>query len=169
MIIANVKDPTVKEFWLEEFEAQAKSSPKFLVEAIAPIQNKIGQFLSVPSIRNMVGQPKSTIDFKDITDTNKILLVKLSKGEIGEDNMRLLGAMIITKIYLTIMERAGRRDDEMNNFYLYVDEFQNFATSSFANILSESRKYKLNLIIAHQYIAQLTPEIRPISPLSERV
>ncbi len=160
MIIANVKDPTVKEFWLEEFEAQAKSSPKFLVEAIAPIQNKIGQFLSVPSIRNMVGQPKSTIDFKDITDTNKILLVKLSKGEIGEDNMRLLGAMIITKIYLTIMERAGRRDDEMNNFYLYVDEFQNFATSSFANILSESRKYKLNLIIAHQYIAQLTPEIR---------
>jgi hypothetical protein len=160
MIIANVKNPTVREYWLEEFEAQAKSSPKFLVEAIAPIQNKIGQFLSVPAIRNMVGQPKSTIDFKDITDNNKILLVKVSKGEIGEDNMRLLGAMIITKIYLTIMERAGTPADQLNDFYLYVDEFHNFATSSFSSILSEARKYKLNLVIAHQYIAQLTPEIR---------
>ncbi|MDD5731646.1 MAG: type IV secretion system DNA-binding domain-containing protein [Patescibacteria group bacterium] len=160
MIIDNVKDVSVREFWIEEFEAQVKASPKFLVEAIAPIQNKIGQFLSVPSIRNMVGQPKSTIDFKDITDNGKILLVKISKGEVGEDNMRLLGAMIITKIYLTIMERAGRRDEEMKPFYLYVDEFQNFATSSFASILSESRKYKLNLIIAHQYIAQLDPDIR---------
>uniref|UniRef100_A0A7C4R9X6 DUF87 domain-containing protein n=1 Tax=candidate division CPR3 bacterium TaxID=2268181 RepID=A0A7C4R9X6_UNCC3 len=160
MIIDNVKDITVREFWLEEFEAQAKASPKFLVEAIAPIQNKIGQFLAVPSIRNMIGQPRSTIDFKDITDNNKILLVKVSKGEIGEDNMRLLGAMIITKIYLTIMERAGRAENELKPFYLYVDEFQNFATSSFASILSESRKYKLNLIIAHQYISQLTPEIR---------
>jgi len=159
MIIDNIKDPVVKEFWLEEFEAQARVNPKFLIEAIAPIQNKIGQFLSVPSIRNMVGQPKSTIDLKDITNNKKILLVKISKGEVGEDNMMLLGAMIITKLYLTIMERSTMKAEDMQEFYLYVDEFQNFATSSFASILSESRKYKLNLIIAHQYIAQLGQEV----------
>jgi len=160
MIVDNIKDPVVKEFWVEEFENQVKTNPRFATEAIAPIQNKVGQFLAVPSIRNIVGQPHSTLDFKDIMDNKKILLVRISKGDIGEDNMALLGAMIITKIQLTAMERAGVREENMNDFYLYVDEFQNFATSSFATILAEARKYKLNLIVAHQYIAQLTPEIR---------
>ena len=160
MIVDNITDPVVKEFWVQEFEVGLKTNPRFVTEAVAPIQNKIGQFLSVPSIRAIVGQPHSTLDFKDIMDNKKILLVKIAKGEIGEDNMALLGAMIITKIQLTAMERAGQKEEEMNDFYLYVDEFQNFATSSFATILAEARKYKLNLIIAHQYIAQMSPEIR---------
>ncbi|MBI2447959.1 type IV secretion system DNA-binding domain-containing protein [Candidatus Microgenomates bacterium] len=160
MIVDNITDPVVKEFWIAEFENQLKTNPKFATEAVAPIQNKIGQFIAVPSIRNIIGQPKSTIDIKEIMDNKKILLVKISKGEIGDDNMALLGAMLITKIQLTAMERSGTREEEMQDFYLYVDEFQNFATSSFATILSEARKYKLNLIIAHQYIAQMTQEVR---------
>lgn len=160
MIVDNIKDPVVKGYWISEFEVQAKTNPKFITEAIAPIQNKIGQFLSVPSVRNIVGQPNSTINIKDIMDNKKILLVRVSKGDIGDDNMALLGAMIITKIQLTAMERSNVSEDEMNDFYLYVDEFQNFATNSFATILAEARKYKLNLIVAHQYIAQLAPDIR---------
>ncbi|HRY60430.1 MAG TPA: type IV secretion system DNA-binding domain-containing protein [Patescibacteria group bacterium] len=160
MIVDNIADPVVKAFWTDEYEVQLKTNPRFATEAIAPIQNKIGQFLSVPSIRNIVGQPQSTFDIKDIMDNQKILLVKISKGEIGEDNMALLGAMIITKIQLTAMERSTMREEDMKDFYLYVDEFQNFATTSFATILAEARKYKLNLIMAHQYVAQMDPEIR---------
>ena len=103
MILDNVKDPVVREFWLEEFEGQVKNNPKFATVAVAPIQNKVGQFLSMPSVRNMIGQPRSTIDIKDIMDNKKILLVKISKGDIGDDNMALLGAMLITKIQLTAM------------------------------------------------------------------
>jgi len=160
MVVDNITDPVVKEYWTEEFENQVRTNPRFLTEAVAPIQNKVGAFLAVPSIRAIVGQPKSTIDFSNIMDNKKILLVKISKGEIGEDNMALLGAMIITKIQLTAMERTGRREEEMEDFFLYVDEFQNFATSTFATILSEARKYKLSLIIAHQYIAQMSQEVR---------
>ncbi|MFA7000153.1 MAG: type IV secretion system DNA-binding domain-containing protein [Candidatus Paceibacterota bacterium] len=152
MIIGNLKDPVVKAFWVHEYEQWRE---QFRNEAIAPIQNKVGQFLSTSIIRNVVGQPKSTIDIFEIMNSGKIFLVNVSKGRIGEDNSALLGGMIITKIQLAAMERVRIPEDERKDFYLYVDEFQNFATDSFANILSEARKYRLNLTVAHQYTAQL--------------
>jgi CxxC-x17-CxxC domain-containing protein len=155
MIIGNLKDPVVKAFWVHEYEQWRE---QFRNEAIAPIQNKVGQFLSTSIIRNVVGQPKSTINIFDIMNEGKIFLVNVSKGRVGEDNSALLGGMIITKIQLAAMERVRIPEDERKDFYLYVDEFQNFATDSFANILSEARKYRLNLIIAHQYTAQLSNE-----------
>lgn len=156
-IVDNIKDPVVRSFWIDEF---ANYNEKFRSEAIAPIQNKVGQFLSSSIIRNIVGQPKSTIDLQDIMDNRKVLVMNLSKGKIGEDNAALLGAMMITKIQLTAMARARIPEEDRKDFYLYVDEFQNFATESFATILSEARKYRLNLIIAHQYIAQMAEEVR---------
>ncbi len=152
MIIGNLKDPVVKAFWVHEYE---QWRDQFRNEAIAPIQNKVGQFLSTSIIRNVVGQPKSTIDNFKIMNEGKIFLVNVSKGRIGEDNSALLGGMIITKIQLAAMERVRIPEEERKDFYLYVDEFQNFATDSFANILSEARKYRLNLTVAHQYTAQL--------------
>jgi CxxC-x17-CxxC domain-containing protein len=152
MIINNLKDPVVKAFWVHEYEQWRE---QFRNEAIAPIQNKVGQFLSTSIIRNVVGQPKSTIDIFDIMNSGKIFLVNVSKGRIGEDNSALLGGMIITKIQLAAMERVRIPEEDRKDFYLYVDEFQNFATDSFANILSEARKYRLNLTVAHQYTAQL--------------
>ena len=152
MIIGNLKDPVVKAFWIHEYEQWRE---QFRNEAIAPIQNKVGQFLSTAIIRNVLGQPKSTIDIFSMMNEGKIFLVNVSKGRIGEDNSALLGGMIITKIQLAAMERVRIPEDERKDFYLYVDEFQNFATDSFANILSEARKYRLNLTVAHQYTAQL--------------
>ncbi|HMR55291.1 MAG TPA: type IV secretion system DNA-binding domain-containing protein [Candidatus Doudnabacteria bacterium] len=154
-IVDNIKDPMVKAFWVEEF---ANYAEKYRTEAVAPIQNKVGQFLSSSIIRNIVGQPKSTIDLRDIMDNNKILLLDLSKGKVGEDNSSLLGAMIITKLQLAALSRVDIPEQERKDFYLYVDEFQNFVTDSFATILSEARKYRLNLTMGHQYIGQLTPE-----------
>jgi|TARA_Y100000031_G_scaffold99372_1_gene108858 CxxC-x17-CxxC domain-containing protein len=160
-IVSNVKDPVVRSFWINEY---ASWREQFRNEAIVPIQNKVGQFLSTSLIRNIVGQSKSTIDIPKIMNEGKILLVNVSKGRIGEDNSALLGAMLITKIQLAAMERIRIKEEERKDFYLYVDEFQNFATDSFAGILSEARKYRLNLIIAHQYIGQLvtdtTTEVR---------
>ncbi len=151
-VLSKVQDPVVKMFWQDEF---TKYNDKFLTEAIAPIQNKIGQFLSTSLIRNIVGQVKSTIDLRGIMDDGKILILNLSKGRIGEDASALLGAMMITKIQLAAMSRVDVPESERRDFYLYVDEFQNFATESFANILSEARKYHLCLTVAHQYIGQL--------------
>ena len=159
-IVDNIKDPVVKSFLINEY---ANYSDKFRQEAIAPIQNKVGQFLSSSIIRNIVGQPKSTIDPRAIIDEGKILLLDLSKGKIGEDNSALLGAMMVTKLWLAAMSRVDIPEKERLDFYLYVDEFQNFATKSFADILSEARKYHLNLIIAHQYVEQL------VSPDSKKV
>ncbi len=152
-IVSNIKDPVVKTFWTEEY---ANYNDRFRTEAIAPIQNKVGQFLSSAVIRNIVGQVKSTINPREVMDQGKILLLNLSKGKIGEDNSSLLGAMMVTKIQLAAMSRVDTPEDQRRDFYLYVDEFQNFATESFADILSEARKYRLNLTLAHQYIAQLT-------------
>ncbi len=132
---------------------------QFRNEAIVPIQNKVGQFLNTSFIRNIVGQPKSTLNIPEIMNTGKILLVNVSKGKIGEDNSALLGAMIITKLQLTAMERVRIAEDDRVDFYLYVDEFQNFATDSFASILSEARKYRLDLTLAHQYIGQLVTDV----------
>ncbi len=152
VIIENVKDPMVKAFWVHEFEQWKE---QFRNEAISPIQNKVGQFLSSSIIRNIVGQQQSTIDIFKLMNEGKIFLVNVSKGRIGEDNSALLGAMIITKLQLAAMERVRIPEDERRDFYLYVDEFQNFATDSFANILSEARKYRLCLTLAHQYTAQI--------------
>ena len=151
-VYPKIKDPVVKSFWINEFD---QWDDKFRKEAVAAIQNKVGQFLSSFVIRHIVGQPKSTIDMRYIMDNKKILIVNLSKGKIGEDAMRLLGGMIVTKIQLAAMGRVEIPEEDRNDFYLYVDEFQNFATESFANILSEARKYRLCLILAHQYINQL--------------
>jgi len=151
-IYTKIKDPVVKSFWINEFD---QWDDKFRKEAVAAIQNKVGQFLSYTLIRHIIGQPKSTIDMRDIMDNQKILIINLSKGRIGEDAMRLLGGMIITKIQLAAMSRVDMPEEERKDFYLYVDEFQNFATDSFANILSEARKYRLCLVLAHQYIRQL--------------
>jgi len=156
-VVKKVTDPIVKSFWVDEFE---KMQPRFQTEAIAPIQNKVGQFLSSSTIRNIVGQNKSTIDLRFAMDKGKIVIVNLSKGKIGEDNSSLLGAMFITKFQLDAMSRANIPSDQRRDFYLYVDEFQNFATDSFATILSEARKYKLNLTMANQYIAQMPDEVR---------
>jgi hypothetical protein len=156
-VLAKVEDPVLRDFWLTEYE---KYDPKFRTEAIAPIQNKVGQFLSSTTIRNIVGQPHSSFDLKEIMDKKKILLVSLPIGKIGEDNSALLGAMMITKIQLTAMERANIPEEKRTDFYLYVDEFQNFATEAFATILSEARKYHLNIILANQYIAQMPEEVR---------
>jgi len=154
-VVEKLKDPVIRDFFINEYE---KYDPKFRTEAIAPIQNKVGQFLSSSTIRNIVGQPRSTINMQDIMDKSKILLLDLSVGKIGEDASALLGAMMITKIQLAAMRRAEIPENERIDFYLYVDEFQNFATDSFATILSEARKYRLSLIMTNQYIAQM-PEI----------
>jgi tRNA isopentenyl-2-thiomethyl-A-37 hydroxylase MiaE len=159
-IVGNVQDPSVKLFWTDEF---AKYSDKFATEATAAIQNKVGQFSANPLIRNMVGQPKSTFDIRDVMDKRKILIVNLSKGRLGEGNANLIGSMLITKIYLAAMSRADVGPEVVKSlppFYLYVDEFQSFANESFADILSEARKYKLSLTIAHQYIEQMSDEVR---------
>ncbi len=159
-IVANVKDPTVKTFWVDEF---AKWDERFMREATAAIQNKIGQFTANPIVRNIIGQKTSSFDFRETMDKKKILLINLSKGRIGEQNAGLLGGMLITKIYLAAMSRADSTKADMANlpsFFLFVDEFQNFANESFADILSEARKYKLNLTMAHQYVEQMEEEVR---------
>ncbi len=156
-VVSNVENPMVKSFWNDEF---AKMQDRQRTEAISPIQNKVGQFLSSPMIRNIVGQVKSTVNIRFMMDTGKIIVVNLSKGKIGEDNSGLLGSMLITKFQLDAMSRADIDEKERKDFYLYVDEFQNFATDAFATILSEARKYKLNLIMANQYVAQMPDEVR---------
>ena len=158
-VVSKITDPIVKTFWVDEY---ARWEDRFRNEAIAPIQNKVGQFLSASVIRNIVAQVKSTINPRGIMDEGKIFIMNLAKGRIGEDSSRLLGGMLITKLQLAAMERVDVLEPERRDYYLYVDEFQNFATQSFANILSEARKYHLNLIIAHQYIEQLDEEyVRP--------
>jgi len=156
-VVALVKDPVIREFWINEFGSY---DSKFRTEAVSPILNKVGQFLATATIRNIVGQPQSTLDIRNIMDNKKIMVVNLSRGKIGEDNSALLGAMMITKIQLGAMSRADTTVDHRPDSYLYVDEFQNFATESFAVILSEARKYHLNLNIANQYVNQMPEEVR---------
>ncbi|MEK7545280.1 MAG: DUF87 domain-containing protein [Patescibacteria group bacterium] len=156
-VVKKVTDPVVKAFWNNEF---ARFTDKQRQEAIAPILNKVGQFLSSSIIRNIIGQPKSSFDFRFAMDKGKIVIINLSKGKIGEDNSALLGSMFVTKFQFDAMSRADIPESERRDFYLYVDEFQNFATDSFATILSEARKYRLNLTMANQYIAQMPEEVR---------
>ncbi len=159
-VVEKVTDPIVKSFWVEEF---ANYTDRYTQDATPAIQNKVGQFTSNPLIRNIVGQPKSSFDFRKLMDERKIIIMNLSKGRVGEVNTNLLGSMLVTKIYLAAMSRADVPAETMKNlppFYLYVDEFQSFANESFSDILSEARKYKLRLIIAHQYVEQMEEEVR---------
>jgi type IV secretory pathway TraG/TraD family ATPase VirD4 len=156
-IVEELDDQFLKNFWLYEFE---KMPDRQRTEAIAPILNKVGQFVSSPLVRNVVNATKSSFSIEDIMNQRKILLVNLSQGKLGEDNATLLGAMLITKIQLAAMGRVNTPEEERKDFFLYVDEFQNFATQSFNKILSEARKYRLNLVLANQYIAQIPEDVQ---------
>lgn len=158
-VIDNVKDPIVKDFWTREF---ATFTDTYTREATPAIQNKIGQFTGNPLIRNIIGQPKSSFDIRTMMDQRKILLINLSKGLVGDTNMKLLGSMLTTRIFLGAMSRAELSEGDLKKspkFYFYVDEFQNFANETFSEILSEARKYNLNLLIAHQYVEQMEEEV----------
>ncbi len=156
-VITYIEDPVVRNFWVTEF---ASWNDKFANEAVAPVLNKVGAFTANQMVRNIIGQPKSTFNIRQIMDQGKILVVNLSRGLMGEDNAGILGAMMVTKIQLAAMGRADMPEPERRPFYLYVDEFQNFATDSFATILSEARKYALNLTVANQYISQMEQAVR---------
>lgn len=153
----NLSDHVLKNFWINEF---GKMSPQLRSESIMPILNKVGQFLSSQTIRNIVGHPKSTVNLESMMNEGKIILMNLSQGKLGEDNSALLGAMMITKIQLAAMGRVYQTEEQRKDFYLYVDEFQNFATNSFVKILSEARKYRLDLTLANQYIGQIDEEVQ---------
>jgi len=156
-VVDKITDPVIKAFWVQEY---ARYTQRYEVEATAAIQNKVGQFVSAPLIRNIIGQVHSSINMREIMDNQKILIMNLSKGRIGEDNSRLLGALLITKLQLAAMSRVDVPEEKRKDFFLYVDEFQNFATTSFVNVLSEARKYRLALILGHQYITQMEEEVR---------
>lgn len=156
-VVEKLPDQVLKNFWTHEFN---RMTPQLRSEAISPILNKVGQFLSSQTIRNIVGHPTSTVDLETMMNDGKIVLVNLSQGKLGEDNSALLGAMIITKIQLAAMNRVYQAEGQRRDFYLYVDEFQNFATNSFIKILSEARKYRLCLTLANQYIGQIDEEVQ---------
>ncbi len=156
-VVKQIKDPMVKAFWVNEFDSYDR---KFAQEAIAPIQNKVGQLVMSPAIRNILGQVRSKIDFRFMMDRKKIFIANLSKGRLGEDKANLLGAVLVTKFQLAAMSRATMPESERKDFLLSIDEFQNFSTDSFASILSEARKYRLCLTLSHQYMDQLRDEIR---------
>lgn len=156
-VVSHIEDTVVRNFWVTEF---ASWNEKFATEAVAPVLNKVGAFTANPMIRNIIGQPKSTFNIREIMDDGKVLIVNLSRGLMGEDNAAILGAMMVTKIQLAAMSRADMPEAQRRPFYLYVDEFQNFATDSFAVILSEARKYALNLTVANQYISQMGEPVR---------
>lgn len=159
-VVARITDPQVRSFWIDEF---GRYTDRFAAEATPAIQNKIGQFTSNPLIRNIIGQPKSAFDFRSAMDQRKIILINLSKGRIGEGNASLLGILFSTKVYLSALSRAESTREELQilpTTNLFVDEFQSFASDTFADILSEARKYKLHLVLAHQYIEQMPEEVR---------
>lgn len=156
-VIKQIQDPVVKSFWTNEFSA---SNEQFLDAAAIPLMNKVGQFIANPVIRNMVGQQQNMLNFEQFMNEGKIVIINASKGKLGEENSALLGSMFITKIQQGALARAQIPEEERKDFYFYVDEFQNFATDAFSSILSEARKYRLDLTIAHQYIAQLPEEVK---------
>ncbi|MFH1838537.1 MAG: type IV secretion system DNA-binding domain-containing protein [Candidatus Kuenenbacteria bacterium] len=151
-----IEDEMIKKFWAVEF---ADWSEKFDAEAIIPLVNKLSQFLSNPLLRNIFGQEKNKINLEEIINSQKILLINLAKGKLGEENSSFFGSMFITKLYQAGMARASIKEEERKDFYLYVDEFQNLVTTTFENIFAESRKYGLCIIVAHQYIGQLLPQV----------
>jgi hypothetical protein len=156
-VIRQIKDPFIRSFWADEF---ASYDARFVREAIAPIQNKIGQFLMNPPIRNILGQVKNKIDFRFTMDTGRVFIANLSKGKLGADKANLLGSLLTTQFQLAAMSRADTPEAERRDFHLFIDEFHNFTTDSFAAILAEVRKYRLCLTLSHQYLDQLSPEVR---------
>src|SRR6266704_3082186 len=155
--MANVYSPQVRDFWLREYESYP---PHFRVEAIAPIQNKVGAFITNPLLNRILTQPHSAFDVRRIMDEGKILLVNLAKGKIGEDTAALLGALLVAKIGMAALSRAELAEADRRDFYLYVDEFPSFTTTGFAGMLSEMRKYHVGLVLAHQYMEQLDESVR---------
>lgn len=158
-ITYKIKDPVIKDFWENEFK-QMMGNVAFHTEAIAPIQNKIGRFLASTTIRNILGQARSTLKVEDVMNNRKILFANLAKGKIGADNAALLGSLLVSRINFMAMQRVKIPPEQRKDFYLYVDEFQNFASGTFGSILSEARKYRLSLHMTHQYTAQLPDEVR---------
>lgn len=156
-VVRQVKDPFVRSFWTDEF---ASYDARFVREAIAPIQNKIGQFLMNPPIRNILGQVATKIDFRFLMDTGRVFIANLSKGKLGADKANLLGSLLATQFQLAAMARTNTPEHERRDFHLFIDEFHNFTTDSFAAILAEARKYRLCLTLSHQYLDQLAPEVR---------
>ncbi len=156
-VAARVSNPQVRGFWMREFESY---TARFRQEAIAPIQNKVGAFLANPRLSGILSQPKSSFDLRKIMDEGKILLVNLSKGKIGEDATTLLGSLLVTSLGLAAFKRAEVPEESRRDFFIYLDEFQSFTTLSLANMLSELRKYRVGMVLAHQYLSQLDPQIR---------
>lgn len=156
-VVQQVKDPAVRSFWVDEF---GRYDAKFRREAIAPIQNKVGQLLMAPAIRHILGQVRSAFDPAFIMDHRRILIANLAKGRLGEDKANLLGALLVTQFQLAAMARASVPEEERVDFGLSIDEFHNFTTDAFASILTESRKYRLGLTLSHQYTAQLPEVVR---------
>jgi len=156
-IVRQIKDPFVRAFWVKEY---ALYDPRFQREAIAPIQNKLGQFLASPVIRNIVGQVKSKVSIPFIMDNERLFIANLSKGQLGQDKANLLGCLLTTQFQLAAMSRADRLEAQRPDFFLVIDEFQNFSTDAFASILAEARKFRLCLVLSHQYIDQLSLPVR---------
>jgi len=156
-IVSRVSDPVVRHYWQREFAAFPE---RLLPEIVSPVQNKVGAYLTSNALRNILGQARTAIDFRQLINNRGILIVNLAKGRVGEDAANLLGSLIVTKLQVAAMQRANMPEADREDFYLYVDEFQNFTTESFADILAEARKYRLNLILAHQYLGQLDEHIR---------
>lgn len=156
-VIRQVKDPFIRAFWADEYESYDE---RFRREAIAPIQNKIGQFLLNPVVRNILGQVRKRVDIPFMMDTGRLFIANLSKGRLGHDKANLLGSLLVTQFQLGAMARSAKPEPERRDFYLFIDEFQNFTTDAFASILAEARKYRLCLTLSHQYIDQLPETIR---------
>lgn len=156
-VVRQIKDPFIREFWENEYESY---DPRFQREAIAPIQNKLGQFLLNPVIRNILGQVRNRISFPTVMDRGQIFLANLSKGRLGHEKANLLGCLLTTQFQLAAMARATQPEESRRDFYLFIDEFQNFSTDAFASILAEARKYRLCLVLSHQYIDQLSLPVR---------
>ncbi|MCB2229943.1 type IV secretion system DNA-binding domain-containing protein [bacterium] len=157
VVLSWVQDPVVRTFWQVEYELYPKV---FRTETISPIQNKVGQFLSVPVMRNILGQPQNKVDFRAAMDLGRILIVNLAKGRLGEDNTGLLGSLIVSKLFLTAMSRSDTLQAKRKPFTVFIDEFQSFASENFAHTLSEMRKFGLHLVLAHQYLAQLPLQLK---------
>jgi len=157
VVLGRVQDPVVRTFWQVEYELYPKV---FRTETISPIQNKVGQFLSVPVMRNILGQTQNKVDFRVAMDSGRILIVNLAKGRLGEDNTSLLGSFVVSKLFLTAMSRSNIPVTDRKPFTVYIDEFQSFASESFAHTLSEMRKFGLHLVLAHQYLAQLPLQLK---------
>ncbi len=156
-MIRQIKDPFIRAFWTGEY---ALYDPRFQREAIAPIQNKVGQFLLNPAVRNILGQVRTRVSIPFVMDNQRLFIANLSKGRLGHDKANLLGSLLVTQFQLGEMARASRPEDERRDFYLFIDEFQNFSTEAFASILAEARKYRLCLVLSHQYIDQLSVPVR---------